>query len=125
MRRTGRSGNLTALELTPSSSGGEALYRKHLGLSPRTDGLVNVLTFSRAVLDAASALADSETHQSVIAACAEKAQSRLDDSTVKDLNLSPRQLRALLQRDRTNYHCYENKGREVRPPRVFHGARYL
>ncbi len=124
-RRSGRSGNIARLELTPSSKGAETSYRKCLSLTPNTDGKSNTLVFARAVLDLPNMHADIDTFNSIVRACAARADFQVCGSMLKDrvreaimsgiaappsqerlakaLNLTPRQLRIRLERERTSY----------------------
>ncbi len=124
-RRSGRLGNLSRLELTSSSKGAEASYRKCLSLTPRPDASANTLVFKRAVLDLSNVHGDVETFSSVIDACAELVerqacgtplQGRAREAVMsgigappsqqrlaKLLDLTPRQLRVSLRRQCTSY----------------------
>lgn len=124
-RRTGRSSNITRLELTTSSKGTEACYRKHLSITPHTDGKSNTLIFGRALLDLPNPYADVDTFNSIVSACAQQAErqgyveplrNRVRDAIMSDigappspeilaksLDLTPRQLRIRLEKAGTNY----------------------
>ncbi len=124
-RYSGHSGNFARLELTPSSKGAIASYRKHLSLMPYTDGKSNTLVFERAVLDLPNAHADVDTFNSVMRACAERTDLQVDGASLPDrmrevimsgigappsqaslakiLDLTPRQLRTHLKWRRTSY----------------------
>jgi len=124
-RRSGRAGNFTRLELTSSSKGAESSYRKRLSLMPYTEGQSNTLIFGRAALDLPNVHADVDTFNSVVRACAERAelrgcgaplQARVREAVMsgigappsqqrlaKILGLTPRQLRVQLERERTSY----------------------
>lgn len=124
-RHSGHSGNFSRLELTPSSKGAEASYRKRLSLLPYTDSKSNTLVFDRAVLDLPNGHADADTFNSVMGTCLERADlqvygaSLLDrmrevimsgisappsqESLAEMLDLTPRQLRIRLRWKQTNY----------------------
>lgn len=124
-RRSGRAGNFMRLELTPSSKGAEASYRKSLSLTPHTDGSTNTLVIGRAVLDVPNLHADIDTFNSVVNACTERAAAELGEAPLQDrvrevimtgigaplslerlakrLDLTPRQLRVRLEKERTSY----------------------
>lgn len=124
-RRSGRTGNFARLELTPSSKGADASYRKYLSLTPHTDGKSNELVFGRAVLDLTSAHADVDTFNRVVCACRKRAERHVHGAPLQDrvreaimsdigeppslerlaniLGLKPRQLRARLKRECTSY----------------------
>ena len=124
-RRSGRAGNFARLELTPSSKGSEAIYRKCLSLTPRTDSKSNKLIFRRAVLDLPNAHADVDTFNSVVHACMAQAEFQACEVPLQDrvretimsgigappsqqrlakiLGLSPKQLRVRLDRECTSY----------------------
>ena len=124
-RHSGRNGNLTRLELTASSKGAEASYRRYLPLMPHTNGRSNTLTFKRAVLNLATSHADIDTFNSVVLACEERSERQVGGAPLQDrareaimssigappsqgrlakiLGLTPRQLRIRLERERTSY----------------------
>lgn len=124
-RRSGRNGNLARLELTSSSRGSEASYRKLLSLTPHTDGQSNKLVFSRAILDMPNPGGDIDTFNSVLKASMEGTELRgsraslqqqvrevimsgigappSQDRLAKLLGLTPRQLRLRLDREGTSY----------------------
>jgi AraC-like DNA-binding protein len=124
-RRSGRAGTLARLELTPSSKGGEATYRKYLSLMPHMDGTSNSMIFRRAALDLPSAHADLDTFNSIMRACIDRAELHVGEAPLQErvretimsgigappsqsrlaqlLHLTPRQLRVNLERERTSY----------------------
>jgi len=124
-RRRGRTGNFARLELTPSSKGAEASYRKYLSLTPSTHGKSNQLIFGRAVLDHQNTNADIDTFNSIVRACTERAELHVSGAPLQNrareaimsgisappsqerlakiLGLSPRQLRIRLDRESTSY----------------------
>lgn len=124
-RYSGRTGNFTRLELTPSSKGVEASYRKRLTLMPYTGARSNTLVFDRAVLGLPNVHADVDTFSSAMRACTELADLQVDSASLLDrsrevimsgigappsqkslakiLDLTPRQLRIRLKHRRTNY----------------------
>lgn len=132
-RRSGRSGNLIRLELTPSSKGTEASYRKWLSLVPHTDGKSNTLILGHGALGLPSAHADADTFESIMSACAETTGARVCEATLRErvreavmsaigappsqerlarmLDLTPRQLRIRLGRERTSYQAIIRKCR--------------
>lgn len=124
-RNCGRTNNLSQLELTPSSKEAKAIYRKSVSLMPHTNGTCNTLVFERAVLDLPNIHADIDTFNSVVDACVAQTElqacgaslqhqvrevimSEIGDPPAlerlaKTLRLTPRQLRAGLDRENTNY----------------------
>jgi AraC-like DNA-binding protein len=124
-RRSGRTGNFVRVELTPSSKDAAASYRKCLSLMPNTDGKSNTLILGRAVLELPNPHADIDTFNSVVQACTERAELRARGASLRDrvreaimssigappsqerlaktLDLTPRQLRVGLERERTSY----------------------
>lgn len=124
-RRSGRIGNFSRLELTASSRGAETSYRNWLGRMPSTDAAANTLVFTRAVLDLPNIYADRDSFDSIQRAaskwarpreCGVALQDRVQDliranianppslaQMAKALNLTPRQFRQCLQRERTSY----------------------
>lgn len=124
-RYRGRSGNVSRLELTPSSRGAEASYRKGLSVKPHTDGKTNALIFERTVLNLPNPNADADTFNSIMCAFTNQAEFQLGgvslqqrareiimasigtppslERLAKSLGLNPRQLRLCLAREHTNY----------------------
>lgn len=122
-RWTGRSGNIKGLELTPSSREFEAIYRKNLRVRPETNHDKNVIIFSREVLEIPNPTADKDAYESVVAAYSardglsakstlahvrERIMSNISDpppvqAMAKALNLTSRQLRSALTKEKTNY----------------------
>lgn len=121
----GRVGTITRLDLTPSSRGNEATYRKHLSVTPHTDGMGNTLVISSATLGLQNAQADIDTFNSVIQACRAQAERRIgrtplqarvreivmsrigappsQEAVARRLELTPRQLRQHLEREGSSF----------------------
>jgi len=123
VRWTGRSGNIKKLELTSSSKGYEAAYRKHLSLIPDANHVSNVIVIDRAVLDFPNPTADRDAYESVVAASSARAElqeaglsvrtrervmSRISDppsmeALAKSMSMTPRQFRLSLAKENTSY----------------------
>lgn len=113
-----------SVELTSSSRGWEALYRKHLGTAPSAVHARNVFIFDRSTLDRPTLTADAESFRWLVAELQrdkirgseeglprqveERVMSRIGEPpTVEDmaksLGCTPRKLRRLLALEGTSY----------------------
>jgi len=124
-RSSERTGNIARLELTHSSKGMEADYQKYLSLTPHTSGNSNRLVFGRSILKLANITADVDTFNNVVSTCMKRAEFQINGVPLHDrvhevimsnisappslerlakiLGMTPRRLRALLNKEHTSY----------------------
>lgn len=124
-RLTGRPEAIAAVQRAGPSAGSEADHRGRLAAAAETDGATSALVVGRALLDAPNPAADPDTFDSVrlacglrseVEPCGEALRQRVRAAIIaniasppsqqrlaKMLDLTPRQFRQCLQRERTSY----------------------